>query len=206
LHYNLVKLKYSNSILSYCFKKNSSTKHAPGDPEHFSGFEFFLLSGIFPARPKSANACFSSSMYALPEIQKNVYYDMRRYGNRAASLQVHAQQSVLRNRSIISLSDVSIEMLFWGNRTSICRSLMRATTYFALQIESGCTMDAYAVRSGPQYWQDPHLCDADLSPGGANKNEDRLQREKPVSPWDPGWGRLSAKSVFRQSHWAYSIP
>jgi hypothetical protein len=27
-----------------------------GFDEHFSGFEFFLLSGIFPARPKSANA------------------------------------------------------------------------------------------------------------------------------------------------------
>jgi len=27
-----------------------------GFEKHFSGFGFFLLSGIFPARPKSANA------------------------------------------------------------------------------------------------------------------------------------------------------
>ncbi|RJP52132.1 MAG: hypothetical protein C4586_03360, partial [Anaerolineaceae bacterium] len=29
-----------------------------------------------------------------------------------------------------------------------------------------------------------------------------LRHEKPVSPWNPGRGRLSTKSVFRQSRWA----
>jgi len=53
------KVKFQNNTLNVKEPPNKACSGFLGVCaiyEHFSGFEFFLLSGIFPARPKSANA------------------------------------------------------------------------------------------------------------------------------------------------------
>jgi hypothetical protein len=46
------------------------------------------------------------------------------------------------------------------------------------QVESRCTMDAYAVRPGTQYLQDPHVWGDPLTPGGAKYSQNHIRHQK----------------------------
>ena len=71
-----------------------------------------------------------------------------------------------------------------------------APLHATLETESGCTMDADAVRPGTQHRQDPQVWVAELSPSGAKKPKTACHTRSWSLDWTPDKGDSPKNRFF----------